>query len=118
MGSVVLMLESGSGDRIKRPFTTSVVIFERTLSSASTLSDSLPVCRMERLPTPLSSTSSKPFTSLDSLSTLPDPSIVPLVSSVPPEEETTTCCEETEDEEDEDEDTEDEEVEEEMLPLS
>src|SRR5215211_3901528 len=107
MGSVVWMLVLGSGPITKRSFTTSVWIFGNTSSSASTVSDSLPVCRMERLPTPLNSTSSKPLTSLDSFATLPDPLVVPLVSSVPPEDD--AAHEEVEDEE-----VDDEEVEEEM----
>src|SRR5215211_6985330 len=55
-----------SGPIIKRLFTTLVVSFGMTSSSASTVSDSLPVCSIERLPTPLSSTASKPLTFLDS----------------------------------------------------
>src|SRR5215212_1299997 len=55
-----------SGPRIKRLFTTLVVSFGMTSSSASTVSDSLPVCSIERLPTPLSSTSLNPLTFLDS----------------------------------------------------
>src|SRR5215208_3898522 len=55
-----------SGPRIKRLFTTLVVSFGMISSSASTVSDSLPVCSIERLSTPLSSTASKPLTFLDS----------------------------------------------------
>src|SRR5215217_2609181 len=55
-----------SGPMIKRLFTTLVVSFGMMSSSASTVSDSLPVCSIERLPTPLSSTASKPLTFLDS----------------------------------------------------
>src|SRR5215217_9740663 len=59
-----------SGPMIKRLFTTLVVSFGMMSSSASTVSDSLPVCSIERLPTPLSSTSSKSLTFLDSCLTL------------------------------------------------
>src|SRR5215204_7622180 len=81
---------------IKRLFTTSVLTFGRTSSSASMVSDSVPVCWMERLPTPCSSTSSKPLALLDSLVTLLESSVVSLGSSwiVPAEEEVT--CEEDE----------------------
>src|SRR3712207_4732401 len=65
------MMVLGSRPIIKRLFSTLVLILGRTPSSASTLSDSLPVCRIERLPTPCSSTSSKPLTFLDSLATSP-----------------------------------------------
>jgi hypothetical protein len=119
------MLVLGSGPMIKRLFTTSVLIFGRTSSSASTLNDSLPVCRIERVPIPLSSTSSKPLTFLVSLVTLPASFVVPMVSSVPPEEDVTyedvededVEDEDVEDEDVEDEDVEDEDVEEEMLPF-
>src|SRR5215216_6556388 len=100
---------------IKRLFTTLVVSLGRTSSSASTLSDSLPVCSIERLPTPCNSTSLKPLTFLDSFVTLPGSFVVSLGSwpLVPPEEIT---CED-------DElppllDLEDEELTEEMLPFS
>src|SRR5215212_12248342 len=84
----------GLGPMIRRLFTTSVLSFGRASSSASTLSDSLPVCSIERLPTPLSSTSSKPLTSLGSL-------LTPLVSleASPCEEDKLPCLLEPADEE-------------------
>src|SRR5215213_11107894 len=69
-----------SGPIIKRLFTTLVVSFGMTSFSASTVSDAPPVCSIERLPTPLNSTSSKPLTFLDSFSTLAGSFVLPLVS--------------------------------------
>src|SRR5215212_3779234 len=66
-----------SGPIIKRLFTTLVVSFGMTSSSASRVSDSLPVCSIERLPTPLSSTSLKPLTFLDSFVILPSSFVLP-----------------------------------------
>src|SRR5215213_4721252 len=100
---------------IKRSFTTLVVTFGMTSSCASTLSDSLPVCSIERLPTPLSSTSSKPLTSLDSLVTLAGSFVLGLGSSwrLDPAEEVTTEVDEFSPVLD----LEDEELTEEMLPF-
>src|SRR5215208_2344080 len=88
------MLVLRSGLMIKRLFSTSVLIFGRTSSSASTVSDSLPACSRERLPTPFSSTSLKPLTSLASLVTPP----VSLDVS-PCEEDELSCLLESVDEE-------------------
>src|ERR671921_1306297 len=86
IGLVVLMIELGSGPIVKWLFSTSVLIFGRTSSSASTVRDSLSACCIERLPTPLSSTSSRPLTSLGSL-------LTPLVSldASPCEEDELPC---------------------------
>src|SRR5215217_5928267 len=102
-----------SGPIIKRLFTTLVVSFGMTAFSASTVSDSLPVCSIERLPTPLSSTSLKPLTFLDSFVTLEGSFVLPLDSWV------LVLCEDVTCEEDElpfPVDLDDEDVTAEMLP--
>src|SRR5919202_4946743 len=58
---------------LRRLFSTGVTMYGITLFSASIVSDSLPVCRMVKLPIPLKATSEKPLTLLVSLVTLPDP---------------------------------------------
>src|SRR5215207_3224306 len=88
------MLVLRSGPMIKRLFSISVLIFGRTSSSASTVSDSLPVCSRERLPAPFSSTSSKPLTSLGSLVKL-----LVLLEVSPCEEDELPCLLEPADEE-------------------
>src|SRR5829696_10420644 len=72
------MMVLGLAPMIKRLSTTLVVSFGMTSSSASMVSDSLPVCSIERLPTPLSSTSPKPLTFLDSFATLAGSFVLPL----------------------------------------
>src|SRR5919202_3615004 len=69
------MLVLGSMPMVKRLSLTSVLIFGIMLSSASMVSDSLPVCWIDRSPMPSKATSVKPLTFLDSLTTLPDPRI-------------------------------------------
>jgi uncharacterized membrane protein len=62
---------------IRRPFTILVLSFGMISFFASTVSDSLPVCSIERLPIPLSSTSLKPLTFLDSFVTLAGSFVLP-----------------------------------------
>src|ERR671933_39109 len=69
------MLVLGSIPMVKRLSLTSVLSFGIMLSSASMVSDSLPVCWIARSPMLSKATSVKPLTFLDSLTTLPDPRI-------------------------------------------
>src|SRR5919107_2443312 len=79
-----------SGPSSKRLPTTLLSSFGRTSFSASIVSDSLPVCLIERSPIPRSSTSSKPPTSLDSF-VLPVGSFFSPSSPWPPVVVDVTC---------------------------